>query len=116
MLRESVEAADATVDLRAVVDARVESGVPQGALLARFATALVRRSPELTALRERIRAELGEEALVEAAGAVANFQRMTRIADGIGIPLDEWMAEASADIRADLDLGRFASSANTPGG
>ena len=116
MLRASVEAADAKVDLRAVVDARVESGVPQGALLGRFAEALVRRAPELTALRERIRAELGEAALVDAAGAAANFQRMTRIADGLGIPLDEGLAEASADIRADLDLGRFASSANTPGG
>jgi hypothetical protein len=60
-------------------------------------------------------AALGPEAFVDAAAIAANFQRMVRIADGTGIPLDTSLDLMSADIRDELGLEAFGSSANTPG-
>ena len=40
---------------------------------------------------------------------------MTRIADATGIPLDAPVAVLTADLRATLDLGRFASAAHSHG-
>ena len=113
MLRASVEANDLTVDLNAVVDTSVSSGIEHGAALTAFAEAAVTRSDELPVARQRIVDELGEGALIDAAGTVANFQRMVRIADGIGIPIDEGMASASGEIREQLGLERYGSAANT---
>ncbi len=56
---------------------------------------------------------LGSEGLVDAAAVVANFERMVRIADSTGIPLDAPVNAMTGDIRGDLDLGRFASASNT---
>ena len=54
--------------------------------------------------------------MVDAAAVAANFQRMVRIADSTGIPLDERSAAlADATIKA-LDLTRFESARNTPTG
>lgn len=50
---------------------------------------------------------MGPEAMVDAAGVASNFERMVRIADATGIPLDERMAKASKDVREALDLERF---------
>ena len=90
-----------------------DSGVPHDGLLTAFAEAAVRRTDALAGLRERIAAELGPQELVDSAGVVANFQRMVRIADGCGIPLDEFTKDASEDWRDELGLHRYASAANT---
>ena len=63
--------------------------------------------------RSKALAALGPESFVTAAAVAANFQRMVRIADSTGIPLDGVMDAVSADLREDLDLARFGSSANT---
>ena len=49
-----------------------------------------------------------------AAAVVGNFERMVRIADGSGIPLDTSMSVASATLREDLGIDAFGSAANTP--
>ena len=90
-----------------------DSGVPDDDLLTAFATAAVQQTEALPGLRERIASELGAQQLVDAAGVVANFQRMVRIADGCGIPLDDFTKAASEDWREDLGLHEFASAANT---
>ena len=113
MLRASVESSGGSVDLNAIVNPSLDSGVDSGGLLSEFAEALVTRAESLPRLRDRIVAELGETALIEAAGTAANFQRMVRIADGIGIPIDKGMAERSDDVRAQLGLEAFGSAANT---
>ena len=56
---------------------------------------------------------LGDQAAVDAAGIVANFQRMVRIADGCGIPLDDFTKDATADVREALGIHEYASAANT---
>ncbi len=45
---------------------------------------------------------------------VGNFQCMVRIADGRGIPLDAPLQMISADVRDELRLERYGTSANTP--
>ena len=89
MLRESSNRSDAldSLNLQGTVNPDADSGVPHGSLLTAFAEAAVRQTDALPGLREQIVSELGVQELVDAAGVVANFQRMVRIADGCGIPL-----------------------------
>ncbi len=68
----------------------------------------------LHAAREAALAALGPEGLVDAVAVASNFQRMVRIADGTGIPLDGPLRVVSEELRDQLGLERFAASANTP--
>lgn len=115
MLRESSNRSGTldSLNLQGTVNPDTDSGVPYGSLLTAFAEAAVRRTEALPGLRERIAADLGVQELVDAAGIVANFQRMVRIADGCGIPLDEFTKDATDDCREDLGLHEYASAANT---
>ncbi len=115
MLRESSQRSGTfdSLNLQGTVNHDADSGVPHGSLLTAFAEAAVRRADALPGLRERIVAELGVQELVDAAGVVANFQRMVRIADGCGIPLDGYTKEATDDCREELGLHEYASAANT---
>ena len=45
--------------------------------------------------------------MIDAAGVIANFQRMMRIADSPGIPLDARMDALTADLRSELGINRF---------
>ena len=53
---------------------------------------------------------LSPEAMVDAAGVASNFERMVRIADSTGIPLDERMEVLSREVRDALQLERFAAA------
>ena len=75
---------------------------------------MVGRYADLPERREALRTELGAAAVVDAVGVIANYQRMVRIADGCGIPLDAPTVEASADFRDELGVYAYASAANTP--
>jgi predicted transcriptional regulator len=68
----------------------------------------------LAPARTRVREEQGPEALVDAAAVASNFERMVRIADATGIPLDSFLDAMTVDLRAELKLARFESTANTP--
>ena len=113
-LRWSAHGTETEIDLQAVVDGEAESGLPHGEALSAFAAALVRRSPDLAAARAELEAAVGPDGLIEAAGTAANFQRMTRIADATGIPLDRDGGEQGAAFRAGLGISVFAGAANTP--
>ena len=90
-------------------------GVAHAAELLAFADAAVQGEPgALAAARADLLQALGPEALVDAAAVVANFERMVRIADATGIPLDAPVAALAADLGQELGLGRFGSAANTP--
>jgi hypothetical protein len=104
------------VDLSAVNGAgNADRGVAHGAELLAFTAAVMGDDDELLA-RERaaLRAVLSPECFVDAAAIVAAFNVVDRIADATGIPLDDVMLAMSGDVPTRLDLGRFASSANTP--
>ena len=55
-------------------------------------------------------ATLGAARLVDAAGVIGNFQRMVRIADSTGIPVDGRMAEMSEGVRDQLGLNELPSA------
>jgi hypothetical protein len=57
---------------------------------------------------------IGPEAFVDAVAVASNFERMVRIADGTGIPLDTPVNLISEDVREELNLGRFNAAAHTP--
>lgn len=90
-------------------------GIDHATELVRFAEAVVvGDDEELDAAREALLDAVGPEAFVDAAAVVGNFQRMVRIADGTGIPLDASLELLTGDLRGDLGIGRFGSAANTP--
>lgn len=105
------------VDLAAVNgEARTEVGVAHAAELLDFTEAVMRgEEPAIARTRVALRAVLTPEAYVEVAATIASFNVVDRIADAIGIPLDPMMLAMSADVREELRLARFASSANTRG-
>lgn len=118
MLRVSTQNSGNEVDLSAVngdADSAAR-GVAYGAELIQFAEGVAFRDEErLTELRRKILSVAGEGVLVDAAAVAANFQRMIRIADAIGIPADHVDSDMSREIRGTLGLSSFASAANTPG-
>lgn len=86
-----------------------------GEPLLRFVDAAVGRdAAELARARQALRERVGDAATVDAAAVVANFERMVRIADGTGIPLDEPVAFFSADLRERLGIAGYGSAQNTP--
>ncbi len=64
--------------------------------------------------RAALRAVLTPEQFVDTAAVIGAFNVVDRIANSTGIPLDDMMRGLSAPVREELDLARFASSANTP--
>ena len=105
------------VDLRAITGGvGGDAGVAHGARLIAFTNAVMGDDDEVL-VRERraLRSVLAPEAFVDTCAVIAAFNVVDRIADATGIPLDPMLAAASGDLRQQLDLGRFRSSANTPG-
>jgi len=89
--------------------------VPHAVELLAFADALVAGDRDaLRSAADAVRRELGSAAVVDAAAVASNFERMVRIADGTGIPLDAPVVALSADLRAELGLDAYGSAGNTP--
>ena len=90
-------------------EAQEGGGVPQGALLIRFAEAVVRgAADELADARHAVQSQMGSAALVDAAAVAALFNAIDRVADATGIPLEPEKADATADFRAALGIGKYA--------
>jgi hypothetical protein len=92
-----------------------DGGVAHGARLLAFTDAVMGADDAALARERRaLRALLAGDAFVDTCAVVGAFNIVDRIADATGIPLDAGMAAISGDVRRELDLARFASSANTP--
>jgi len=116
MLRVSSQVTETEIDLQGVNgDSSAASvGVQYGAELMQFAESFARRDEvEFSNARKILLDTAGEAVLVDAAGVAANFQRMVRIADSMGIPVDDMASELSQSIRSELALNRFESAANS---
>lgn len=112
MLRASIETQGEEVDLRGLTDGKAagESSIPGAAALVDFVEAtLGGNTDEIAVARDLVRSELGSEALVDAAAVIGNFERMVRVADGTGIPLDAAVNVATEEIRSELGIDAFAS-------
>ena len=94
-----------------------DGGVEHGARLVSFTEAVMGDDEaRLDGERAALRALLSPEAFVDAAAVIGAFNVVDRIANATGIPLDAGMAAMSGEVREELELARFLSSANTPGG
>ena len=83
-------------------------------MLLAYADAVV--GPELGALnevRDALAAALGPAAVSGAAAIAANFSKNDRIANGLGIPVDDMVLKGTADLREQLGLNDFGSAINT---
>ena len=105
--------------MQAIVDGQAgDEAVPYGALLSQLVEVTLRPSehPELDAshIRSQLSTGISPEGLVDASAIIGNFQRMVRIADGTGIPLDKPVAVLSAGVREELGINNFGSANLTP--
>ena len=109
-LRESSPTPGQTVDLQIVTGAVDGDGhVPHGALLAALAEAVARwRWREVAPLREESIERLGPEQTLDAILVAAGFNGITRVADAIGIRLDQSTADTSVALRAEMGIDAFA--------
>lgn len=117
MLSLSANTTETAIDLQMIngCSANETQEIPFANELTNFAEAVAQRdATDISRTRDELVQVAGEEVMVDAAGVAANFQRMVRIADSMGIPIDEKSVEPGADIRLELDLGRFESAQNTP--
>ena len=109
MLRASSKAKGESFDLSLIVGKPGDGNIPHGALLVTFAEAVLGVENErLADTQSRIRAALGDAALVDAAAIVATFIAIDRVADATGIQIEDTKAQTTADIRAALGINAFA--------
>jgi len=104
------------IDLGGVNDGHGDRGIAHGDRLLAFTDAVM-RGDDASLLRERkaLRGVLSDAAYVDVVATIGAFNVVDRIADSTGIPLDEALEAMSKEVRHELDLARFGSSANTPG-
>lgn len=116
MLRASAATSNTDVDLNLVSGEMSDNDdVAYANELADFATAIASRDDAaLVKNREKLLVASSPEVVVDAAAVAGNFQRMVRIADSIGIAVDEDRIEMYGDAIAALDLRQFKSAENTP--
>ena len=113
MLRVSAKTTNTEVDLQGVVGDRVSAaaGIAYGAELMDFAESIALGDEKaIVESRKALLNAAGPAVLVDAAGVAANFQRMVRIADSIGIPFDYMDSTSVQEIQQELSLERYASA------
>ena len=118
MLSLSMQTKGEEVDLSGIVEGAdaVDERVPHGKLIAAFGEAvLLGTETELANARKRLIKAVGGDAFVDAAGVVGHFERMVRVADATGIPLDTMAKDATTDIREELGLNSYAMATRTMG-
>ena len=112
----SAQTNDTEIDIQGINgDAEAAGlGVTHGTELMKFAESIATgNGKHLSSARRALFEAAGERVLVDAAAVAANFQRMVRNADAMGIPVDDMAREGSAQIREELNLNRFASAQNS---
>ncbi len=86
-------------------------GVAAGAALARYADTFFEHGRAVfPAARDRLHEEVGGAALVDAAGVLAIFNAVVRIADATGIPLEDEKNRISADFRDALGINDYPAA------
>ena len=110
MLRASIEHTGADYELGGVIGDG-DGGIPDGRVLIEFAEAAIGGDDaRLNAARGKLLQTLGAAALVDAAGVVATFNAIDRVADATGTPIDEDRIEPTAGMRAELGIDQFPSA------
>jgi hypothetical protein len=107
MLRASSSAFEYDLDVDALRDPAIPTGVPGGNLLLRLVDAVLVHTEPLEHVHLEIVDELGPEALVDAASVFGNFEMMNRVAEVSGIPIAQQSIDRNRDLIDRLDIGRF---------
>lgn len=112
LLRVSGETKNAEYDLALINGAgEGDGGVPHGRVLVSFAEAVLGTDDKkLETIRTQLVSALGGEALVDVAGVTGLFDAIDRVADATGIPLEPEKLAATADVRAQLGIARYAEA------
>ena len=108
-LRENLDENKDDYDLGVITgSSNGDSGIPDGTILMEYAEAVLGNDVlRLDTARKTVIATLGEEACVDAAGVIATFNAIDRVADATGIPLEDWKIESSEDFREALGIEKF---------
>lgn len=110
LLRASSKLIGERIDAAATVQG-LPTGVAHGPLLVSFVDAVTGDDPEVAAAaRAALSAAAGPGAVVEAAAVLANFEMMTRVADGTGACQLPRRLETLSDERDRLGLDRYPSA------
>jgi hypothetical protein len=114
-LSSNAQAKQQEIDIsRLSSNADTDGGIEHGRHLSAFVDAFMSRDPKrLDVARSQLIDAMSAVGMVEAAAVAGNFQRMVRIADSIGIPIDDSGVERSARLREELGLNEFHSAQNT---
>ena len=108
MLRVSATATEREISISMINGESDESDVDYAEQLMKFAAAVASFDEDaLATARENLLRATGEAVLVDAAAVAGNFQRMVRIADATGIPVDAMDNDISNQVR---DSWTFMSS------
>ena len=116
MLRASAMTNQTDVNLQEVNGevSGADIGMKYGMELMNFAEGMASRNEsDLIEAKQALLDVAGPAVLVDAAGVAANFQRMVRIADSMGIPVDDMQTELGQQVREELNLVRFATAQNS---
>ena len=109
LLRASGDFAGKIYDLKAVMsDKGLVNSIPHGKLLMALVQAVFDDEiNNLEKARREVRSEMGDSAFVDACAIIASFSAVVKIADGTGIPLEDYKEKASRDIRKSLSIDKF---------
>lgn len=114
MLRASGDATNTTIDLDLIKDGAGDDpsagAVPHADLLTRFVDAAVGENGDLGTVRAELVAATDEATMIDAAGVIAGFEMMTRVADGTGTAHPAARLEGAADVREHLGLDDYESA------
>ena len=111
MLSSSAIAYEYDLNIAAIRDPSLPTGVPGGTELLRFVDAIITHSSDdLGIAQTDIIGTLGPEGLVDAASTFGNFEMMNRVAEGTGIPVPPQAVERMKDTVGELGLVSFLKS------
>ena len=113
MLSWSAETLGIAWNPRSITDPTVDPLLTGGRELVAFVDAAHGGDEEaLATAREAVREVLDDEATVDAAGVIGNFNQMNRLADATGIPVGPGSMRRSEPLREATGIARF--HAHTP--
>ncbi len=108
MLRASAEVTTTPLDPRSITDRSVDPLLPGGIVLLDFVDAgLTGHEADRTSSRSALLDALGPTGLVDAAGVIANFEMMNRIADATGMPVGKGTLKRTAEWRQLIGIDRL---------
>jgi hypothetical protein len=120
VLRVSIsEATGEEIDLDGITDPACNEikGIPHSEVLMKFTNAFISNDTEtLAEARDILVNEMGAAAMIDTAAVASNQQRMVRIADATGIPLESMGDEMDAmaeEMNEQLGINDYVSAANS---